>query len=280
VRQERAGGQPAPCHTSNQSANPEKRFQSPSIKAVLDAIIADANGRHVCASLAAGNAIMYYQQGTPFGMRTASATATHYSATVANAAMLVWDRITARQGQNAEIDFRLIIGRQSSAVDPMVWTGTAVLPAHACDNIYTLGLVRIEGTEVVGIQEWTYDNRVEIKKVASKNEKSPGYVAVDTYAPMLTIRTNAMSEIATHWQFGGKAYTACDAYLIRAKDDEMQYTAGELEHIHFAIKPGLMNVSKVDGSPSDVTIELMPNMDSGDATYRTHVINTASSTLP
>lgn len=274
--QEMPGGEPAPCFSANQNAEPEQRMSTPSAKKILDAILADANGREIVASMSGGAGVkMYFQKGRPFGIREPQATAIHYAATITTESMIVLDRITCRVNQNLDIDFRLIIGRVDPDTDPIVFTGTSALPAFSCDELYVMGDTLINGSSVPGVTRWTYDTNVTLERIQSAREPSPSWIGVKEYKPRLTIQTNAMSQIATHFQFRGKAYTSAELYAKRRKADNMFYDDVDTEHIKISVKPGLLNITEVDGNPSEVTLDLMPNMDSGDATYRTHIIDTA-----
>ena len=274
--QEMPGGEPAPCFSAVQNAEPEYRLSTPSAKKILDAILADATGREVVASLSGGTGVkMYWQKGRPFGIRELPATAIHYGGTITTESMLVLDRISCRANQNLDIDFRLVIGRADPDTDPIVFSGTSALPAFSCDELYVMGDTLIDGTSVPGVTRWTYDTNVRVERIQSGREPSPSWIGVKEYKPQLTIQTNAMSKISTHYQFRGKAYTSACLFAKRRKADGMFYDDIDVEHINILLKPGLMTISEVDGNPSEITIELVPNMDSGDATYRTHLIDTA-----
>ena len=271
VGREMSGGDPGPCFSANYSAEPESRYGTPSAKPLLTAILADSQGRHSLASLVSGGSVvLYYQKGKPFSFRESHSSAVHYSMVMTQTAMLVLDRITARQDESALFDFRILVGRVDADTDPIVYTGTATLPAASCDSLYSLGPSRINNSVIPGVTGWTYELNHDIARPRSDGEQSAGYVGSNTIQPEMTITTNALTQKQANFLFGGKAMASADFWLKRRRTENMFYDKGDNEHIKLELKPGLVNVPQDSGSPSEVTIKCYPNVDLADAQLKTH----------
>lgn len=272
---QRAGSDPAPCFVAKGMAEPEARFSTKSAKPFLDMLVADTNGRETVSSLAGGaGAIMYFQKGRPFSLRHARSESVHYTAAITDNTMVVMDRITARQNQDLQIDFRLIVGRESGS-DPLVWTGTSTLPAYGCDSLYSMGPVRIDGTLLPGVTSWVYELNPVPDRRPTSGEFSASYVGTETFMPKLMITTDSLTSVSTYAAFAGAPYTVVDAFAKRRRTENAFYDNTDTEHIQLSLKPGKIVVTDVAGSPAETSIEACPAADSGDAQLRSHLISTA-----
>ena len=268
---ESQSGRPVPCFVGVQTADPTLMFTTRSLKTVLDTV--SGGSLALVRDLSAGEVDVLYKSGKAMDIRELDATPVHAIARMTNSAMLYWDTITANQGSVAEVSCRLVTANRTGA-DPLVWLGTqALVTAGACDRIFALGPVYLNGTLMKGVTGWTMTSQVQAEPLTTDGAKTPNYQGIRSFNPMISLQTHNMDEI-TGATFGGDEFDTLVMYLQHMSSTNMYEDDNSGTHIAITAYGGLKTANNATGSPAAVAANFYCLEESG--VHSTHAFNTAS----
>jgi len=231
------------------AANPNINFTTRDLKTVFD----DLDDEDLAVNLSAGNVDLWYKQGKPLGTRTADITAAHIRARLTTNAMAYWRSFRVRQGQAAELACSLVT-QWDGTNDPLIFTGsTALSGTSAVNQVYSLGLVDINGTDLTGVTSVDWDNNVRLETISSDGEAFPGFVGIETMSPEITIETMDTTQLAT-FDLRGTALTGLTVYLRKMQRDNIFVIDATAEHIKISATDGIVYGEGVRGSPGEARL--------------------------
>lgn len=252
-----AAGQVGPSFTGSNQAAPSVRVRSMQLKGVLDLFSGGDYG--ISADYSSGNVDIEWKAGLNLAEREADADAEHIRGRMQENCMAVWDTITCRQGQPAEITFRLLPIHVPANGDPLIFTNSVALTiTSALAHIFTLGPVKLNGTFLTGVEEWTLDNQLQDRIVHSDGDPFPTYAGIDRYMPKLTIQCNNLAYLNTYGT-RGTALSALSLFARKKLASGINVADATAEHIKFAATTGTIKARQatVDGiKKAEVTVDL------------------------
>lgn len=252
-----AAGQVGPQFTGSHQAAPSITIVSPQVKAVLDLFSGGDYG--ISADYSGGNVDLEFKKGLNLAERVANNVAEHIRCRLQENCMAVWDTIECRQGQPAEITFRLIPRFDSGVGDPLIFTNSVALSiTSAFDHVFTLGPVKLNGSFLTGVESWTLENNIEERIVHSDGDPFPTYVGVDTYSPKLTLRSNNLAYMST-WGTRGTALSALSLFLRKKLASGINVADATEQHIKFTASAGTIKSRQamVEGiKMAEITVDL------------------------
>lgn len=263
-----SASQAIPFFTGSHQAAPDIKFSSSQLKSLLDL----ATDYGVAKSFDTGNVDLEYKAGKNLGVRTPNATAAHIRARGTQNVMLVWESLTAKQGQIAEARCRLVyVQNPQTGLDPMVFTNSLAL-AQASDilHLFTLGPVKINGTWFYSVEEVSWNNNIVYEEEVSDGDGFLTYCGVKRYSPVLTITARKVDSMGT---FGtkGTALSALSCFLRKKFKSGINVPDATAEHIGFTATSGTIKsiaCKSSDKTMSTVEIHLQSDVqDTAPFTY-------------
>lgn len=210
-----AGAAVTPSFVGGRLAAPEAKFSTTEIKIILDECT-EGDGISM-KSLAANNVDLCYRLATSRASRTAIGSGSHIIVRARNS-VLFWEQIQGKQGDEATITCRLIPTWDGTNT-PLVGLGSQTIAANQnVSAIYTLGLVKLNGSAVDGVQGWTLDNGLDVNIKPSDGETYPRFVGLRRTEPKMTIETPDLAKWVAPG-VGGTQLTAFVAYLRKLQPD-------------------------------------------------------------
>lgn len=167
----------------------------------------------------------------------------------------------------ARLNCRHVLGWDGTN-DPIVYTDSQALPGSpAIDESFGLGPVKLNGTEIVGIQSVTIDFgfQVNARRGGGQTKPWPTFVSIISARPTLRIRFLDTAKLATYG-FGATKQTATDSVIYLAKWEQGQDRLADAtaEHISFTIDEGMFWVeeetSDLEGD-QESTLVIAPDYD-------------------
>lgn len=273
----RGGGDPTPCFVGAASADPTIRFTTPSIKEILTVCTDD----NIVRDLQAEDVRLRYRRGKPQSTREPLTDAKHFTTILKQSGMLFWETINARESQDATISARIVTAASNFSSNdyeqPFMNVGQiGTVPAH-CENLYQLGPVFFNGRMVKSAHEVNWSNNIQLySRKTGQYPTSPCYQSIDSYAPVIMIKTNDLEEAAYFLNmtadalpgnlstqglddYGGQQMTSLSVFLRRRKKTGFYYNSTETEHIELRCIGGWKAHTGVDGNPGEATIEFRPS---------------------
>lgn len=273
----RGGADPTPCFVGAASADPQIRFTTPSIKSVLTICTDD----FIARDLQAEDIRLRYRRGKPQSTREPLASAVHFTTILQQSGMMFWESLNAREAQDATISARIVTAASNTSSNdyeqPFVNVGQIGTVAAHCEEIYQLGPVFFNGRLLGSAHEVNWNNNIQLySRKTGTYPTSPCYQAIDSYAPVCTIKTNDLEEASYFLSlttnalpgnlttkgldtYGGQQMTMLQIFLRRRKRTGFYYANSETEHIELTCYGGWKAHTGVDGNPGEVTIEFRPS---------------------
>ena len=234
-----------PSFRGGYGARPEISFTTPQIKTILDTC------GLVGADLSASNVDLFYKRATNLGTREAIADLDHLRIRCVRS-MLVWDRISARQGQLATVSCRLVPTYDGTNAPLQPTGGVAITAEIKTADFFTLGPVAINGTNVDGAIEWDLNLNLTYKEQASEGEPYLSYFGVHRHDPVLTVTPEDLGYWATI-DVTGLTMTALVAYLRKLDADDVGPLAdGTAEHIKFTAEDNPCGLATLDDTSGGI----------------------------
>ncbi len=257
-------------------ARPAWTFQTTQVKAILD----------LCGfwgvDLSAGNVDLYYQSGVNLGSRTAISSLAHLRFRALRC-FLYWTNIRASQGSPATISCRLVPTFDGTNV-PVVATGSLAIPAETVfSSLYSLGPVKLNGTALSGVQDWSLDLNPNIIERSDSGEDFTTYIGCAAQTPVFNVTLDDIGSWTPSIGVSGLAVTALLAYLRKRVLGTIRHVAdATAEHISFAGTDnpcGVATIGRTGGgaasaaSPASQTLQVNLR---ANTTTATHVLAMAT----
>jgi len=184
--------------------------------------------------------------------------ASHIKLTV-NEGLLLPRTITATQGQPATLALDTIITYDGSN-DPIVLaTSSSLEGTTGVSELYTLGKVTINGTDVDGVQSWVWDAGIREMVRGADGDVWPTYACIMDRMPTLTVTTPDVSLINTYG-ISGTAVSASDVifYLRHCTEGGTRVADATETHIKFTLDEGIIQTQTINGShPGELLAQLI-----------------------
>ncbi len=226
----RGGSVAGPQFRGANSAVPDITFTTPDIKTVLDAC---SSGSHLYADYSESYVDLFFRRATNCGIRATLAAETGLYVR-ARRCILAWTRIQSQQDRPATIACR-IIPTYDGTNSPMVGVGTtAITTGLTVTEQWTTGPVKLNGTDVEGVQGWTLENNLRFNVVKGDGEVWPRMVNIEDFDPILSIDTPDLDKWVTPIGDTGLAITALIAHLTKRNVNQIANVPDATsEHITF-----------------------------------------------
>lgn len=158
---------------------------------------------------------------------------THRKFTVNNG-LMVPRRLTARHGEPATIDYEIHpIGdatNPAALVNPVVITVASLAAGAGMSQLFTLGPVKLDGTQLDSVQEVTIDFGIDVIRLGTNGQIFPEFCAIREKRPTIEVVTHDIAHatdpaslpgvVATFGLLGGIAASTGLTVFLRKKEDD------------------------------------------------------------
>lgn len=241
--QSQAAGQIDPTFTSVTGISPRVTFSTSDVSAALGAI---GLGGLALSS----NAVVYMQTRAADGEFQAGAN--HMSWTLSNG-LVVPRSLSVNQGGNASLTGE-IIGRSTDGQStPWTYSGTATLSGdNHVDNLFTLGPISINGTEVGVVQSLNIDFGLNVSVNRGDDDIYPTFLHINSRRPTIRYTTEKPVNLNTIGLAGSAQGSTDSVIYLRARaNDGVLVADGTTSHLSLTVDAGIitpMNASvQADG---------------------------------
>lgn len=236
-------GHPVPLFTGSRGQRPDLTFTTHQLKTILDGM--GLNG----VDLSAGNTELFCKLDKDLGVRNANASTVHAVYRMAGA-WGYWQSISARQGQEAEINCR-VVPTWDGATLPLIPVGSVALSGtEAASQYYTLGPIKVNGTFLDSLQDWTLDLAYQCKEHAGDGDLYTTLAGLKEMVPAVRIAGMNVDQWATYGVLG-TAVTSLSLFLRKKAANGGTVPDGTSEHIKLTATGGLMRGDSVSGAGND-----------------------------
>ena len=192
----KAAGDTLPSFVGAQSLSPAISFRTPQVTTVLTA----------CGmwgyDMSGGNCDCHYRAAANLSARGTSGTRIR-----AVKSLMYWTKLSVRQGGTAEISCTIQPTFDGTNA-PMTAAGSIAVPTAAlAQELFTLGPVFLNGSQLSGVESWDLDLGVKIYMKPADGEIYPSFVCVEEHQPVLSI----VAPKASLWGTYGLEGTALSA---------------------------------------------------------------------
>jgi hypothetical protein len=211
-------------------------------------------------ALATGFEVFNQAKSTTTGLPTTGAT--HQKLAIATG-LVIPRQLSCSQGGLAKLTFDVVGINASGTTNPVTMTENTNTPTiTGISEQFTLGPVKINGTNVEGVQDVTIDFGLRERILEGSGAYYPQLVALDTVAPKVTIRTNDAAVLA-NFGLTGLAQAATDSVIYFRKMAANGIRTADVTgaHVSFTIDDGLFLVGDKGGNhPGELstTLEIEP----------------------
>lgn len=252
-----ASGQVGPQYTGTHQGQPGLPFITTQLKDILDVCVA---GIYNCSRdlSGSGNVDLEYKAGDNLNAREADANLLHIRARMQANAMVTVESITARQGGLAQANIRVsCVYKSATGADPLVFANTVALSVVSdVSHLFTLGPIKLNGSFIEGVEEWTLDNQIQYEVVHDSGFGFPTYCGIRSYSPKLTFRardTRIMNTFGTR----GTALSALSVWNRKKLMSGFEVADATEEHIKYTATVGTIKARSVgDNAAAEVTVDL------------------------
>ena len=274
----RSSGDKYPTFVYLKRGEPIAEFSSPDLKEYFDAVgveelLVDSGG-------AGDGIILYFQKHAQGSMRTAPGTEEHMSLTIGDGVVFA-NTLTMESGEDAVVSCKIIATSSDGITMPFVSNEAVALPSGIypqVDNLFTLGKVDLNGTELQGKSRATINFGPQpVPGVNVDSDIYPTYVTMHTFMPRITVVTHHI-DILSALTEEGKYYTAEQLTMYaRARAEGSKYKSDvTAEHIKFTLGKCRVDWGRIEGNPKTVTLMITPSYTPGGSPVSQLAINTAS----
>jgi len=216
--------------------------------------------------IANGGLLAYFQKVAEGSTRSAPGSSNHIKLT-ADDGILLPRRMSATQGQVAEIEYEAVISSSDDNTPIATAASQALDPAVAptVGEAYTVGAVSLNGNTVNGVQSITVDFGLTEYVLAGDGSAWPTFVAINERRPSITVTTHDLDLITTGLATGldGVAQETTDSTIAFAEVTEGSAVRGGASII-FTIDEGRIRYSAIGGrhgEPQVGTLTITPTFD-------------------
>lgn len=254
LQRQASSGDIGPCFIGTTQSDPQMTFQSTQLKEVFTGV--KAGSQNFIRDYSAGNVEMFYIAAKENDFRYAEGDVEHIKATLTNNATLYWDNLNVRQGEWAELSGTLMTSGTAPGTDALIISATNLtgVPA-ACNNLYTLGPVYLNGSQIFGITNVSWQNNPNPININADGDTSTTFFGMRSMQPVITLTSHDVASIAAASD-GGDALTGDGLviYLRRANNTNYHFADGTTNHIKLQAQQGLIIENPISNDPTDKSI--------------------------
>lgn len=237
---------------------PEFSFTTTAIKAALAAAGIDG------LALTAG--AVYFQKTAAGGLRASGSN--HVKGTIA-AGMAIPVRLSVSHGAPATIEYRIVLRSADGTTAPIAFAASSALETGqgSVAQAYTLGLVTINGTALVGVQSVSIDFGIELWVSGGDGLVYPTHIAVARRSPSVSIQAYDCDQFVT-MGLDGAAQGITDSTIVLQDVSEGAIVGSS--PITFTIDEGLIYYEDIAGSHGERmggSIKIVPTYDGTNAIF-------------
>jgi hypothetical protein len=247
--------------------SPKLQFVTTAIKRALD--IAGISGYSVAAA-----ADLYFQKIAQGGTRTGSTTSLKLTGTKGILCPL---SLSCQDKSYAQLSMALAFQSTDGTTAPLAADSAATMATPtAADQLYTLGPIKLNGTEVEGIKDVNIDFGIDLIVEHGSGEAYPTFIGIKTRAPSITFKCTDPTLLST----SGAYYVAQGAtdslvYLRKMASNGTRVADATASHIQASIDDGIIHVRQIDGGTEDVQMSEVTIEPTFDGTNTIIAITTA-----
>lgn len=186
-----------------------------------------------------------------------------------NEGLIIPTTLTASQGQTATLGLEFHASYDGTNA-PLSFATSQALPATAAiSQQFTLGPVKINGTELLGVQQTTVNWGINLAKEKGAGQVYPTFIGITQRQPSIEVRTKKLTSIST---FGltGTAQGATDSVIYFRKQSANGTLVADAtsEHISVTIDDGIITVPTTgsqNNQTGDSTVKITPVYDGTNA---------------
>lgn len=252
-----AAGQVGPMYSGTHQGKPGLPFRTTQLKDILDLCVA---GIYNCSRDVSGdgNVDLELKAGDNLNAREADANLLHIRGRMTANAMVTVESITCRQGGLAEASIRVsCIYKTATGVDPLVFTNTVALSVISdVSHLFTLGPIKLNGSFIEGVQEWTLNNNIEYDVVWDGGFGFPAYCGIKKYAPQLSFMARD-ARIMNTFGTRGTALSALSFWNRKKVKSGFEVADATEEHIKYTATTGTIKARSLgDNTSAEVTVDM------------------------
>ncbi len=228
-------------------------------------------GVPVDASATKTGVLFSFQKMTEGGTRTTGAN--HITLTMAEG-MVVPRTLSADQGGNATISLEAVCSYDGTN-DPLeLATSQTLTGSPAVAELYTLGPVKINGTDIADAQGVTVDFGIRLLTESGDGQVWPTWIGIATRQPSITVRTRNVELLNTYGLPGVVLSGSTKVYFRKRSEGGTLVADTTAQHTSITINEGRVEVSRVAGSiPLMADVKITPTWNGTNAIF---VISTAT----
>lgn len=272
-----ADGQVDPSFLATMGQDPRISFTTSDLAAVLATSTSKLliNGLLVDSDLTHAGVQCFFQKIAEGGTRTAGAN--HIKMTTTEG-LLVPRQLTARQGAVATLAMELLTTYDGTNNPIQIATSQSLVGTPSVSTLHTLGPVMINGVQLTGIQEMTYDAGIQEVVQAADGQPWPTFAGIMSRQPMFSITTTETVSLSTFGIYGAAQGATDSIIYLRALAAGGTRDADDAgTHISLKIDAGMIRVRQISGGqgqPQMSRIEIRPTWDGSNDIV---VVDTAAS---
>lgn len=199
----------------------------------------------------AANADFYFQKLAQGGIRAGSTTSLRVRGAKG---ILVPQQISCSDKAYARMQMVMAFVSSDGTTAPVTATDSVALPSiTATDQLFTIGPIKINGTEVEGVKDVTIDFGMDLVVEHGSGEAYPTFSGVRSRNPTISFRTTDPTFLATDGYFAAQGSTDSVVYLRKCNKNGLRVANATTEHIGFTIDDGLVHVRSPGGGASEDT---------------------------
>lgn len=224
--------------------SPRLTFNTTALKRALD--IAGYSPYAIAA-----NADFWFQRIAQGGIRAGGTTSLRIRGTKG---MLVPQQLMCSDKAFARLQMAMAYISTDGTTAPVTASDAQTLPTiTATDQLFTIGPIMINGTEVEGIKDVTVDFGMDLVVEHGSGEAYPTFVGVRTRQPVITFRTTDPTLLASDGYFAAQGATDSTVYFRKVTKNGTRVANATEEHIKIAIDDGIIHVRAPGGGASEDT---------------------------
>jgi len=197
----------------------------------------------------------YFTKMKPFSTRGGSGE--HFKLGGITLGMVVPKQLTVTFGQSAAISFEIYAISSDGITDAWSYTDSVSLPGTpVADQFFGLAPSWVNGSAVPGLQGLTWDFGLKAKLTHDSGNRFPIQVGIDEQDPVLTLKTNDITNLVTFGVDGApQGATASKIFIRQYKNQDVPYADNTNNHILFTIpaNQGYWEASQASGGNNEET---------------------------
>lgn len=227
----RSASEVMPGFSGNRMSKPSLSMSTTQIKDILDKMDQD----YVAKGYSATNIDLEYRRVTSLTGRSAIGASENVRIRTANS-LLSWESISARQGSDATINFRLMPVSVSGAA-PFVYTGATTISAtSAVQALFECGPVVLDGTTLC-VTGWDWNNNCEYNEIRCSGSPYIEHASIKSCKPTVEFDVEDIT-VALAKLPAGAALSSLVCYLRKKSAGGINVADATTEHIALSASVG------------------------------------------